>query len=120
MTDYLGDPTAGRLVISGVGNTSVSLTAALPTGVVITLDTNGDGTPESQQTLTWAQLDALWSGPLSEPIDRRDGAVAEASEVVDLVVVGAAVEHSQACGQRPVGVEPIAHLRREVEGSALG
>lgn len=56
---YLGDPTAGRLVMSGVGNTSVSLTAAPPTGVVLALDTNGDGTPESQQTLTWAQLDAL-------------------------------------------------------------
>jgi hypothetical protein len=37
----------------------VSLTAAPPTGVVLALDTNGDGTPESQRTLAWAQLDAL-------------------------------------------------------------
>jgi hypothetical protein len=56
---YSGDPTAGRLVMSGAGNASVSLTVAPPTGVVLALDANGDGTPESQQTLTWAQLDAL-------------------------------------------------------------
>lgn len=56
---YAGDPTAGRLVLSGAGNASVSLTAAPPTGVVLALDVNGDGTAEAQQTLTWAQLDAL-------------------------------------------------------------
>lgn len=56
---YAGDPTAGKLVMSGAGNASVSLTAAPPTGVVLALDANGDGTAEAQQTLTWAQLDAL-------------------------------------------------------------
>jgi len=54
-----GDPTAGRLIVTGAANSQVSLTVTPPTGVVLALDANGDGTPESQQSLTWAQLEAL-------------------------------------------------------------
>jgi hypothetical protein len=54
-----GDPTAGRLLVTGAANSQMSLTVTPPTGVVLALDANGDGTPESQQPLTWAQLEAL-------------------------------------------------------------
>jgi hypothetical protein len=54
-----GGTSAGVLVVAGAANASVSLIVDGSTGVRVALDSNGDGTPESQQALTWAQLDAL-------------------------------------------------------------
>ena len=54
-----GNPTTGRIVVTGASNAQVSLTASPPTGVELALDANGDGTPESRRVLTWAQFDAL-------------------------------------------------------------
>jgi hypothetical protein len=56
---YDANPTAGVLVVAGAGGASVRLAAAPPTGVEVSVDTNGDGAPESTRTLTWAQLEAL-------------------------------------------------------------
>ena len=69
---------------------------------------------------THATTSAQLTLAISELIDRGDDAIAEAGEVIDPVVVSAAIEDSQACGQRQVGIELIAHLRREIHGSALG
>jgi hypothetical protein len=54
-----GNPTTGRIVVTGASNSQVTLTASPPTGVEVALDANGDGTPESRRVLTWAQFDAL-------------------------------------------------------------
>jgi hypothetical protein len=56
---YDANPTAGVLVVAGAGGASVRLAAAPPTGVEVSVDTDGDGAPESTRTLTWAQLEAL-------------------------------------------------------------
>ncbi|HYF59245.1 MAG TPA: hypothetical protein VEA81_09840 [Burkholderiaceae bacterium] len=53
------NPSAGVLLVTGTGNSSLRMVVTPPTGVTIALDANGDGTPESNTSLTWAQLDAL-------------------------------------------------------------
>lgn len=53
------DPTSGVLVVTGAGGSQVRVTANPTGGPQVAFDANGDGTPDSQKSMTWAQLAAL-------------------------------------------------------------
>ncbi len=53
-----GNPTEGVMIVSGEGNSKVTITALDADRVRIELDENGDGTAEETEDLSWDELDS--------------------------------------------------------------